>query len=377
MSKLRKKFMQIALDLAKKGKGKVEPNPLVGAIVVKGNKIVGKGHHEYFGGPHAEVNALDNAGSDAKGATLYVNLEPCSKWGKTPPCTTKIINSGIRQVVCAMADVNPKNRYQGIKILKKNKVKVINHILFKKACKLNEKYCASFKNKFSIAVKTAMSLDGKIATKTGDSKWITSEKSRKIVHKLRSQSDAVLVGINTILKDNPELTSHGAGKNPIRVIIDPNLRIHENCRVLNDKKSPIILIYSNAITSIIKNKIIRLQKKAILLPFPPTGWKQGESFHLRGGNRGRIPFKWIIEKLSDISIRKILIEGGGETIANALNDGVVNKIYVFVAPKIIGGRDARTPVEGLGISKIKDALKIKNLKIRKIGTDILIEGRIK
>ena len=350
------KYMRMALQLALKGKGKVEPNPMVGAVVVKNGRVVGKGYHAYFGGPHAEINALNRAGKDAAGSTLYVTLEPCSGWGKTPPCVTRIIKSRVNTVVSAMADVNPKNRARGLRILRKNGVKVINDVLLNSACKMNHSYINSFKNKLHVIVKAAISLDGKIAGSSGDSKWITSKRSRALVHRLRSEVDAVVVGLGTVLKDDPELTSHGHGPNPIRVVIDPALETPPKSRVL-DNKARTVIMYSKAPVSRVK----RLASKAILL-------------RVRS-DRNRFDFKDIVKTLSDISARKLLIEGGGETIASALKSGVVDEFYVFIAPKIIGGSQSKTFVEGTGAGFIRDSMQLRDLNVSKIGPDLLIRAK--
>lgn len=354
-------YMRMTLKLAGKGSHRVFPNPMVGCVIVNKGKIVGKGFHEYFGGPHAEINALSNAGNRAFGATLYVNLEPCNHWGKTPPCTHSIIKSGIKRVVASMTDPNPEIKEMGFKELTRSGIEVTKGIMKKQAKKLNSQYIKSLrKRKSYVIVKTAISLDGKIASKTGDSKWISSDKSREYVHKLRSEVDAVLVGVHTIIRDNPELTSHGKGKNPIRVIIDPNLRIPLKSKILRDS-FPRVLIYSS---KKLKEKLEVLRKKCIILIYLPK--------------KGRvINFKYIIKKLATLSIYRILIEGGGETIANALRSGVVNELICFVAPIIIGGRDAPTFVEGEGISRVYNAIKISGLKVRKSGNDLMITGKIK
>ena len=350
------KYMKMALELARKGKGNVEPNPMVGAVLVKNGRVVGKGFHAGYGGPHAEINALNQAGKNAAGSILYVTLEPCSVWGKTPPCVDRIIKSRVSSVVSAMADVNPKNRYRGFQKLRKNGVKVINDVLFKSACKMNQSYVNSFKQKPHVIVKAAISLDGKIAAVSGDSKWISGAKSRLLVHKLRSRVDAVIVGVGTVLQDNPELTSHGFGRNPLRVVIDPSLRTPLNSRVLN-KKAVTIIIYSSASSA----RIRTLEKKAFLMRVSSSG--------------NRFDFKDIVNKLSDISARKLLVEGGGDTIAGALGSGVVDELYVFVAPKIIGGSRAKTFVEGKGARVIKDSLELGYMRAVKIGPDLLIRAK--
>jgi diaminohydroxyphosphoribosylaminopyrimidine deaminase / 5-amino-6-(5-phosphoribosylamino)uracil reductase len=353
------KFMKIALALAKKGAKKVHPNPMVGCVIVRDNKIIGKGNHEYFGGPHAEVNALRQAGAKAKGATLYTTLEPCNHWGKTPPCSEAIVRAGIDRVVSAMRDPNPSTRGKGFKTLKKAGIEVVNDVLNEQAVSLNKDFLDSLKRgERKVILKAAMTLDGKIAAYTGDSKWITGKTARRYVHILRSRVDAVLVGINTVIKDNPALTSHGAGKNPLRVIIDPALRIPLRSSVLDDKAVTIVIHSSS-----LKDKLELLKQKSIIPIFIAT-------------KNGKIKFKEIINYLSKMSIKSILIEGGGETAYHALSAKVVDEVNFFIAPKLIGGRDAKTPVEGTGIARINDCIVIKEMNVKKIGRDFLLTGRL-
>lgn len=301
-----KKFMSMALRLAENGMGKASPNPMVGAIVVKNRKIIGAGYHKRAGLPHAEIYALKAAGHRARGATLYVTLEPCNTYGRTPPCAPKIAESGIKRVVIATRDPNPLNHNNGIKYLKKNGLKVSVGILKNDAIKLNEAY-----NKFIatglpfVTVKVAMSLDGKIATNTGSSKWISCEKSRRFARRLRKEADAVLVGWNTYIKDKPRFKG-------------------------------------------VKNKIFL--------------------------GKNRIKLRDYFKKLAKSGIMHILIEGGGETIASAIKGKLVDRLYIFIAPKIVGGRNAPTPVEGAGIKDISQALKIRNMDVKKIGSDLLVTG---
>jgi len=349
------KFMKIAIRLAKKGGRNVFPNPLVGAIVVKDGEIVGKGYHKYYGGPHAEVYALEQAGTKAAGATLYVSLEPCAHWGKTPPCVDLLISSKIARVVAASTDPNPKTAGNGFKKLSTAGIKVTKGTLKNEALKLNQEYFARFKGKSTYCIaKAAMSLDGKICTRTGDSKWISCRRSRELVHKLRSSMDAILVGINTVISDNPYLTSHGQGRNPVRVILDPNLRMPLNSNVLNNEAPTVI--FTGAKPKQFKNtrvQVIQLKYK--------------KHFNL----------KHVFSILNKMSIYSILIEGGGETIGSAIEADIVDELMFFISPKIVGGRDAKTAVEGLGVSKIADAIALKSMKAKKVGTDILITGKVR
>jgi len=350
------KYMKIAIELANRGKGKVYTNPLVGCVIVKDDKIVGRGWHQYFGGNHAEINALINAGENAKGADLYVTLEPCNSYGKKPPCTLAIIKAGIRNVFYAMSDNNVS---YGKEVLKKNGVRIFGGLLKKQARILIKDYLEYLKNKPKISVKVAMTLDGKIATYKYESKWITSEKSRAFVHKMRSQYDAVLVGTNTVLKDDPFLKTHSKTlKNPVRVVIDSKLELPRSCHLF-DATVPTIIIHDSNITNIPGY----LNKKGIILA--PIDI-----------NMARKDFGIIVRKLNSLSIKRILIEGGGEVVASALFSNVVNDIYFFIAPKIIGGRFAVSSVGGQGVEKICESLLVKNMRVRKIGSDLLITGSI-
>ncbi|MDR0401870.1 MAG: bifunctional diaminohydroxyphosphoribosylaminopyrimidine deaminase/5-amino-6-(5-phosphoribosylamino)uracil reductase RibD [Endomicrobium sp.] len=351
------KYMKIAINLASKGNGNVYTNPLVGCVIVKNNKIVGRGWHEYFGGNHAEVNAIINAGENSNGADLYVTLEPCNNYGKKPPCTLEIIKAGIKNVYYGMRD---KNVSRGTEILKKNGVGVFGGLLKKEVEILTKDYLKYLKIKPKVSVKIAMTLDGKIATYEYDSKWITSNKSRDFVHRMRSKYDAVLIGKNTAIKDNPFLKTYSAKlKNPIRVVIDSKLEIPKTHHLI-DGTIPTIIIYNSKITNI----PIYLNKKWITLaPIDIDMAKKN--------------FNLIINKLNSFSIKRILIEGGGNLIASALFSNVVNDIYFFIAPKIIGGDFAIPSVGGCGIKKISDSLLIKNMKVKKIDTDLLVTGIIK
>jgi diaminohydroxyphosphoribosylaminopyrimidine deaminase/5-amino-6-(5-phosphoribosylamino)uracil reductase len=350
-----KKYMGIAIKLAEKGRGYVSPNPLVGCVIVKRGKIVGRGYHKKYGEAHAEINALKAAGKKAKNATMYVNIEPCSHWGKTSPCTEKIVEAGIREVVVGMEDPNPL--VDGYKELKFRGLKTRIGILRDKAKKLNEAYIKHTKTKKPFVIlKLAMSLDGKIATKSGDSKYITSRAARKYVHQLRNDVDAVMVGINTITRDNPLLDSRLVkGKNPKKIILDSKLKISERAKILKDPSSVIIATTKKAS----KNKIDKLQHKGVrILLLKPK--------------KGLVDLKELVKELGKSEIASVMIEGGAELSGNAVKEGVVDKILIFTAPKIIG--NGLGPIKNLGIKKVKKAIKLKNISTRNIGKDFLVEG---
>jgi len=352
-------YMRQALALAARGRKKVIPNPRVGCIIVNKGVVVGKGFHEFFGGPHAEVNALAAAGRRAGGATLYVTLEPCSHWGKTPPCVDAIIRAGIRRVVAATVDPNPLVAGTGFARLAARGIEVVSGVLERGARRLNRGYFSSFTGVPEITIKAAMTLDGKIAARTGDSKWITGPRARALGHRLRSAHDAVVVGVGTVCADDPHLTSHGRGRNPVRVVIDPNLRVPAGSNVL-DSSAPTVIVYSNRRRAA---KAAGLKNAGIVMIHLPA-------------KRGRIAFSDIVRRLGELSIRRILVEGGGETIANALDSGMVDRIAFFIAPRIVGGRDAKTPVEGVGFGAIAQAFTIKDVVLRRIGPDILVTGSV-
>ncbi len=358
-------FMRKVLELAEKGKETTSPNPMVGALVAKNGKIIASAYHRRPGGLHAEAIALKRAGQNAKGATLYVNLEPCAHLGRTPPCSRAIIKSGIREVYCSIIDPNPLNNGKGKKGLEKNGIKVNVGLLDKEARKLNEVFIKYVTKKMPfVTIKVAESLDGKIATRTMDSKWITTEGSRDYSHKLRSEMDAVLVGVNTIMRDNPILTSR-KNKSPIKIVLDSKLRVLENANIFS-KKSPALNIVAVLRKSLkdphILKKVERFNKRGILIIACP-------------GKNNRIDLEWLLKELAELEISRLLVEGGGDTIAGFLEQGFVDKALFFIAPKIIGGRNAVTSVEGKGIAKASHAIKLKNVEVEMIGEDILISGR--
>jgi len=360
-------FMKRVLDLAEKGKGTTSPNPMVGALVVKNGKIISGAYHRRPGGLHAEAIALKKAGNKAKGATLYVNLEPCAHFGRTPPCSKAIIESGIKKVYCSMIDPNPLNNGKGKKELEKNGVNVNVGILSREAAALNRifiKYVT--KNMPFVTIKAAESLDGKIASKTMDSRWITSKESRDYSHRLRSEMDAVLVGVNTIIRDNPILTSR-RDKTPVKIVLDSKLKVPENANIFS-KKSPalnIVAILRNSLKDPrILKKADRFSKKGILVIACP-------------GKDGRIGLKWLLKELAELEISRLLVEGGGDTIAGFLEQGLADRALFFIAPKIIGGRTAVTSVEGKGVEKVSQAINLKDVRVEALGgEDILVSGEL-
>ena len=357
-------YMKRAINLAKKGSGHTSPNPLVGAVIVKDNKIIGEGYHEYYGGNHAEVNAIENATKDVEGSTIYVTLEPCSHFGKTPPCAKKIVESKFAKVVIGMTDPNPLVSGRGIRIIEEAGIEVVAGVLEEDVKELNEifiKYILT--EKPFCYMKYAMTLDGKIASWSGDSKWITSEKSRKYVHHIRQQVSAIMVGIGTVLADDPSLTTRRGGevdKDAIRVIIDTRCRIPLDARVLNLDSSVRTII---ATGSSCEEKLEALREKGAEIITTPL-------------KENRIDIEWLFEELGRMGIDSVLLEGGATLNYSALDAGVVDKVMAFVAPKLIGGQNAKTPVEGEGIAYVRNAVKLKDLDIKRFDEDILITGII-
>ncbi len=356
-------FMEMALNLAKKGIGFTNPNPLVGAVIVKDGKVIGKGYHEKYGENHAEINALNNAKEDVHGATMYVNLEPCSHFGNVPPCVNRIIESGIKKVVIAMEDPNPVVSGKGMQIFKENGLEVKVGVLKKEAEKLNEifiKYIST--GKPFVILKVAMSLDGKIATYTGDSRWITGKRAREYVHILRQRVSAILVGVNTVIVDDPmlntRLNNNIECKDPIRIILDSPGRTPLKSNVLNTNPSNTIVAVTN---NAAKENIKAIEKTGAEVMITPV-------------KDGKVDLQFLMEKLGERKIDSLLIEGGGEINFSFLREELVDKVIFFIAPKIIGGETSKTPVEGKGVEYLKDAIDLKDITMCKIGDDIMVEG---
>ena len=356
-------YMQEALSLARIAKGFTSPNPCVGAVVVKNNQIVGRGFHKAAGLAHAEVEALDDAGIKARGATLYVTLEPCNHFGKTPPCTRKILNAGIKKVVAGCSDPNPDVSGKGFEYLRSEGLEVVSGVLENQAEILIEDFIWYVKNKRPfVTLKCASTLDGHIATSTGDSKWITNEKSREFVHGIRHEVDAILVGSGTLHADNPSLTSRVQGvktKDPSRIILDTHLSIKEDAKVLTQK--------SNAKTFIITGPEISSKKKFLIE-------NKGAQIIQMPLMEQKLDLNKLMIKLGQMSILSLLIEGGSVVAGSVLKQGIVNKALFFLAPKFLGSSDGIPMFDGEGPKLIKDAFKLKNMNVSQFDDDILVQG---
>lgn len=356
--------MKRALELAKKGTGFTNPNPLVGAVIVKNNRIIGEGYHHFYGGDHAEIDAFKNALEDVNGATMYVTLEPCSHYGKTPPCAKAIVQKGIKKVVIGLKDPNPLVSGNGIKILEDNGIEVITGILEAEGKKLNEIFLKYITTKLPFCImKTAMTLDGKIASYTGDSKWITNEASRNFVHKLRNKVSGIMVGIGTILADNPFLTTRlENGSDAARIIIDSSAKIPLDANVLTLKSKAKTIIATTAQADEKKLKALEAIGADIIV----TPLKEG-----------KVNLSYLMKKLGENKIDSILLEGGSTLNYSALDEGIIDKVYTFISPKFIGGSMAKTPIGGQGIPLVKDAIKLKDISIHRFQEDIMIEGYLR
>lgn len=360
------KYMRQVFKLAELGKGRTSPNPLVGALIVKNDIIVGQGYHEKYGAPHAEIKALKQACQKAKGATLYINLEPCRHKGQTPPCTTEIIRADIKRVVMATKDPNPLVNGQGIQDLKEQGLEVKTGVLEKAAKKLNEYFFKYIRTDTPFVIlKMGMSLDGKMATKTGDSRWITSELLRSFVHQLRNETDAVLVGIGTVIRDNPRLTTRlkkGRGRDPKRIIVDSLLRTPLQARIFTQQSDAenIIITTTNAPAERLK----KLEKNGAQVIF------------IKSIGKNMVDLKAMLVELGKLQITSLLIEGGPGINGSAIQAGIIDKVIMFIAPKIIGGVAAPSAIGGEGVARVDDAIKLYDIKTKRFGNDLMIEGYI-
>ncbi|MBM7871276.1 diaminohydroxyphosphoribosylaminopyrimidine deaminase/5-amino-6-(5-phosphoribosylamino)uracil reductase [Clostridium pascui] len=361
---MNEKYMKLALELAKKGEGRVNPNPLVGAVIVKDNKIIGEGYHGYYGGPHAEINAFSSAKENVEGSTMYVTLEPCCHYGKTPPCVNAIIKNNIKKVIVGMLDPNPRVAGKGVEILREHGIEVITGVLEEECKNLNEIFIKYIGTKLPFVImKYAMTLDGKIAAFTGDSKWITGEAARKEVHKLRNKVSGIMVGIGTVLQDNPSLTCRmQGGISPKRIIVDSNLRIPLNSSVLNIKDETLTIV---ATTKKVSEENIQLLKD------------KGVEVLIVEDMDGRVNLQALIKKLGEMGIDSILLEGGSTLNYSAIEQGIVDKVQAYIAPKIIGGESAKTPIGGEGKALMSESIILQNVIFKTFDEDILIEGYVK
>jgi diaminohydroxyphosphoribosylaminopyrimidine deaminase/5-amino-6-(5-phosphoribosylamino)uracil reductase len=357
---LDKHYLRMACRLAVKGAGRTSPNPMVGAVLVRSGKVIATGFHRVAGGDHAEIVAIKRAGAKAKGATLYINLEPCSHYGRTPPCCQALIRAGIREVVAGMKDPNPLVAGRGFRQLRRAGIRV-RFGLFKQQCRtLNEAFTKYITRRLPFVIlKLAVSLDGKIAAVTGDARWISGAQSRRMVHRLRDQVDAVVTGVGTVITDDPRLTCRiPRGRNPRRVILDSHLRIPLAAQLLHqsDPEKNIIVTGNRS-----PQKKIRA-----LRSLGATVWP----VRLR---RGRIPWTTILKQLAAQGALSVIIEGGATTAAWALQERAVDRILFFYAPMILGG-DGRVMIDALGIKRVRQAIRIRHMQVRSSGADTLVSG---
>ncbi|NWF53343.1 MAG: bifunctional diaminohydroxyphosphoribosylaminopyrimidine deaminase/5-amino-6-(5-phosphoribosylamino)uracil reductase RibD [Syntrophaceae bacterium] len=360
------KYMRMALALARRGRGKTSPNPMVGAVVVRGNAVVGKGYHHRAGEPHAEVLALRQAGKKAKGATLYLNLEPCDHFGKTPPCTQAILGAGLKRVVAGMKDPNPRVSGRGIRRLRRAGVRVEVGLLEGECRELNAAFCKFIRTrKPFVILKAAVSLDGKVATRSGDSRWVSGQESRSYVHRLRSAVDGVMAGIGTVLRDDPLLNVRRSGKRavrqPLRVIVDSTLRLPLRSRIAQTASQFRTLVATTPAAA--PAQVRRLQRANV------------EVLIVKNRRNGKVSLGALMEELGRRGILSVLLEGGPTLSASALQEKIVDRILLFVAPKIIGGTESLGAIGGRGILRMREALKVEILRVRRTGPDLMIEGK--
>jgi len=364
------------LRLARRGYGTTSPNPMVGAVLVKNGKVIGRGWHHRAGEPHGEIEAIRDAtrcGKSVKGATLYVTLEPCSTHGRTPPCTDAILKAGIKHVIIGATDSNPHHRGKAFQILQRAGIKVTAGVLADECAELNEAFNHWIVHRTPfVTVKAAMTLDGKIATATGESKWITGEKARAHAMKLRQGADAILVGINTILADDPSLTVRSL-KSKVqslksrrsnrlrRIILDSQARTPLKSKVVNDEYARLTTIVVNR--SAPAKQVSELSKRANVIV-------------ASGNSRSGIDLRWLLRRLGSENVTSLLVEGGGEVNASFLLQGLAQRVAFFYAPKILGGRDSVRAVAGTGIMRLEQAIKLSSVDYRTLGPDLLLTGRV-
>jgi diaminohydroxyphosphoribosylaminopyrimidine deaminase / 5-amino-6-(5-phosphoribosylamino)uracil reductase len=356
-------YMRRTIVLARKAFGRTSPNPMVGAVVVKGGKVVGEGYHLRAGQPHAEIEALSRAGLNARSADLYVNLEPCCHFGRTPPCTKAIIEAGIKRVFVGMKDPNKQVSGKGLRSLKKHCIEIVSDVLKEECSKLNEPFIKVMKTGMPFVIlKTAMSLDGKIATRSGDSRWITGKLARNHVHKIRNQVDAILVGTETVLKDDPRLTCRlktANVKHPVRIILDRRNRIPLTAKVFKNSRSQRVIyvtgpdISSRRLKTLVGKKVEVLKGKILKSGFD---------------------IKHLLKELANMDMNSILIEGGSGINASFVKAGVVDRVVAFISPILIGGIQAPSFLGGQGVMKVKGAIDLKDINVTKVGDDLMVEA---
>jgi diaminohydroxyphosphoribosylaminopyrimidine deaminase/5-amino-6-(5-phosphoribosylamino)uracil reductase len=357
-------FMQRALDLAAKAVGRTSPNPAVGAVIVRGGRVIGEGFHHRAGLPHAEIEALREVKGSAKGATLYVNLEPCSHHGRTPPCAEAVLEAEFKRVVIGMVDPNPLVRGRGIRRLRRAGVEVRTGVLRERCERLNEDFATFVQTgRPMVTLKLAASLDGRIATANGDSKWISGELSRRLVHEMRNRVDAILVGAGTVRADDPQLTCRlRGGRDPLRVILDGRLSISPTARVCTQ--------ISSAKTLVVTTESNRLNRKRDELE------KKGVEVLGLPGEGGRVRFLPLLQELGRRGLKHLMIEGGGQVAAAALKESVVDKVLFFYGPKLLGGEGL--PMVGpLGVDRVAAGLKLHTIELHQLRDDVLVSGYIR
>ena len=351
------KHMKRALTLAKKGVGKTSPNPAVGCVIVKNGAIIGEGWHKRAGGHHAEVHALEMAGDEARGADVYVTLEPCSHTGKTPPCSEALIRAGVKRVVAGMGDPNPQVNGSGLKALQQAGIETLCGILEKECRAINRpflKFMAT--GQPYVTYKCAMTLDGKTACATGESRWISCEASRTVVHRMRAQNDAIMVGVETVIADNPHLTvRHVKGRNPLRVIVDSRLRTPDNAAALSTLMANGTLIATTETNPDVHARYL----------------KSGAGVLVCSSEDGRVNLHNLWSKLGERGIRSILLEGGSCLAGEALRQGLIDECVFFYAPKVVGS-DGFSPFTITGITDMARSIQFRDLSMRRVGTDIMV-----
>lgn len=357
--------MAEALRLARRGLGYTSPNPAVGALVVKDGRVVGRGYHQHFGGPHAEAVALAEAGARARGSTVYVTLEPCGHHGKTPPCTEALLAAGVRRVCYGMSDPDPQVAGEGVAQLRRGGVEVLTGPLADEVKRFYEAYAKHRRTgKPFVTLKMALSLDGKIATREGDSHWISSEAARAHTHRLRAEADAVMVGVGTILSDDPALTTRlpeGRGRDAAAVIVDSRARTPPGASVFRRQAGS--AVYIGVTEAAEAQRLHSLEA-------------QGARIVCCQAQNGRVDLGELLARLGELGMLHVMCEGGGALAASLLEAGLVDKVLFVVAPKLIGGRDAPTPVEGVGPAAISEALDLRDLRVERVGPDVLLEGYV-
>ena len=357
-------YMQRALDLAARALGRTSPNPAVGAVIVRGNRIIGEGFHRKAGRPHAEIEVLKNLAGTAKGATLYVNLEPCSHHGRTPPCADAVIQAGIKRVVIGMADPNPLVKGRGIRRLRRAGVEVKTGVLRQACEQLNEDFSLFIRTgRPMVTLKLAASLDGRIATVSGDSRWISGASSRRWVHELRNQVDAILVGSGTVGSDNPQLTCRiRGGRDPLRVILDSRLSTNPQARTYTQKSTASTLIATTSVGAKRQYLFEHCNPARVeIVPF--------------SAQNGRVPIPLVLAELGKRGIKHVLIEGGGQVAAAALGEDVVDKVLFFYGPILLGG-DGQAMIGTLGISQVAAGKKLHTVQVTQRGEDVVVSAYV-